>query len=269
MRNPEDATMNETVLYQAEGGIATITLNRPERLNAMTAELLEGALDALEQAAGDPAVRVVIFTGAGRGFCAGADLTARNILGEGGYESRVRLLRSYVRTAQLLREMPKPTIAAVNGAAAGAGAAWAYAADLRYAAASAKFVSAYVNVGLSGDFGGTWTLPRIVGAARARQIFLLNEPLSASEAERLGLVSKALPDAELLPYVRSVAERLLGFSPTAVRNIKANLNDADTMSFTELLDRETERHIRSGETDDAREARSAFLEKRKPEFAGR
>ena len=261
--------MNETVLYQAEGGIATITLNRPERLNSMTAELLDGALDALEQAAGDPRVGVVIFTGAGRAFCAGADLTARNILGEGGFESRSRVLRSYVRTAQLLREMPKVTIAAVNGAAAGAGAAWAYAADLRYAAASAKFVSAYVNVGLSGDFGGTWTLPRIVGAAKAREIYLLNEPLPAAEAERLGLVSKVLPDEELLPHVRTVAERLLNFSPTAIRNIKLNLNDADTISFTEALDRDTERHLRSGETADAREARAAFLEKRRPVFASR
>ena len=261
--------MNETVLYQAEDGIATVTLNRPERLNSMTAELLDGALEALEQAAGDPSIGVVIFTGAGRGFCAGADLTARNILGEGGFESRTRVLRSYVRTAQLLREMPKVTIAAVNGAAAGAGAAWAYAADLRYAAASAKFVSAYVNVGLSGDFGGTWTLPRIVGAAKAREIYLLNEPLPAAEAERLGLVSKVLPDEELLPHVRAVADRLLNFSPTALRNIKLNLNDADTISFTEALDRDTERHLRSGETADAREARAAFLEKRRPVFASR
>jgi 2-(1,2-epoxy-1,2-dihydrophenyl)acetyl-CoA isomerase len=261
--------MNETVLYQSEDGIATITLNRPERLNAMTGELLGGALEALERAADDSAVGVVVFTGAGRGFCAGADLADRNTLGPGGFSTRVGVLRAYVRTAQLLREMPKPTIAAVNGAAAGAGAAWAFAADLRYAAASAKFVSAYVNVGLSGDFGGTWTLPRIVGSAKARELYLLNEPLSAADAERLGLVSKVFADDELLSGVRAVAQRLLGFSPTAVRNIKANLNDADTISFAEALDRDSERHLRSGATADASEARAAFLEKRRPIFAAR
>ena len=261
--------MNESVLYEAQDGFATITLNRPERLNAMTGELLQGALAALERAADDSAIGVVIFTGAGRGFCAGADLADRATLGTGGFSTRLGVLRAYVRTAQLLREMPKVTIAAVNGAAAGAGFAWALATDLRFAAESAKFVSAYVNVGLSGDFGGTWTLPRIVGAAKAREIYLLNETISATEAERIGLVNKTLPDADLLPHARSVAERLLAFSPTAVRNIKANLNDADRISFSEALDRDSERHLRAGETDDAREARSAFLEKRRPVFARR
>jgi 2-(1,2-epoxy-1,2-dihydrophenyl)acetyl-CoA isomerase len=260
--------MNETVLYDAADGIATITLNRPERLNSMTAELLDGALEALEQAAGDSSVRAVIFTGAGRGFCAGADLTARNILGTGGFESQVRTLRAYTRTTQLLREMPKPTIAAVNGPAAGAGAAWAFAADIRYAGASAKFVTAYVNVGLSGDFGGAWNLPRIVGSAKARELYLLNEPVLAADAERLGLVSKVVPDEELMPFVRSVAAKLVASAPTAVRLIKENLNDADRMSLAELLDVEGVRHLRAGAHEDAREARTAFLEKRAPVFKG-
>jgi 2-(1,2-epoxy-1,2-dihydrophenyl)acetyl-CoA isomerase len=261
--------VSDEVLYAVEDAIATITLNRPERLNAMTAELLDGALEALERAAGDESIRAVIFTGAGRGFCAGADLTARNILGTGSFESRLRVLRTYVRSSQLLREMPKVTIAAVNGAAAGAGAAWAFAADLRYAAASARFVTAYVNVGLSGDFGGTWTLPRIVGSAKAREMYLLNEPVSASEAERIGLVSKTLPDEELMPYVRSVAAKLAASAPIALRYIKQNLNDADTISLAEALDREGERHLRAGGTEDAREAGAAFLQKRPPVFKGR
>lgn len=259
--------MNETVLYEVKDHIATITLNRPERLNAMTGALLEEVLEALETAADDSDVRCVIFTGAGRGFCAGADLSDRNILGDGNFQKRQRVLRSYVRSAQLLREMPKPTIAAVNGAAAGAGAAWAFAADLRYAALSAKFVTAYVNVGLSGDFGGTWTLPKIVGAAKARELYLLNTPVSAEEAERIGLVTKAIPDEEFRDYVNGVARRLVNSPPTAVRNIKLNLNEADSVSFTEALDRDGERHLRSGQSDDAREARAAFLEKREPRYA--
>ncbi len=258
--------MNETVLYEAHDGVATITLNRPERLNSMTAELLDGALEALEMAADDRSVRAVIFTGAGRAFCAGADLNAKNILGTGNFESQNRTLRMYVRTAQLLREMPKPTIAAVNGAAAGAGAAWAFAADLRYAAESAKFLTAYVNVGLSGDFGGTWTLPKIVGAAKAREMFLLNTTVSAVEAERLGIVAKVFPNESFMDEVRAIAERLANSAPTAVRNIKANLNDADRISFSEALDRDSERHLRAGQSPDAGEARSAFLEKRPPVF---
>jgi 2-(1,2-epoxy-1,2-dihydrophenyl)acetyl-CoA isomerase len=178
--------VNDTVLYDVEGGIATITLNRPERLNAMDADLLHGALEAMETAAGDDEAKVVIFTGAGRGFCAGGDLTARNTLGEGGTDSRIGMLEHLQRSALLLREMPKVTIAAVNGAAAGAGLAWACAADLRYAAESAKFTTAYLNAGLSGDFGGTWTLPRIIGAARARELYLLADRFDAAEADALG-----------------------------------------------------------------------------------
>ena len=258
--------MNDTVLYEAGEGIATITLNRPDRLNSMNTELLDGALEALELAAGSSDVRVVILTGAGRAFCAGADLNAKNILGDGDFQSRVRKLRTYVRIVQLLREMPKPTIAAVNGAAAGAGAALAFAADLRYAAASAKFVTAYVNVGLSGDFGGTWTLPKIVGATRAREMYLLNKPVSAEEAERIGLVSKVFPNEEFMKKVRGIAEKLASSAPTAVRFIKQNLNEADELSFSEALDRDGERHLMAGTSGDAKEARAAFLEKRKPKF---
>ncbi len=261
--------MSDSVLYEVDGGIATITLNRPERLNAMTADLLRGALEALETAATDEEVRAVIFTGAGRGFCAGGDLTARNTLGEGGMDSRIGVLETYQRSALLLHEMPKVTIAAINGAAAGAGLAWACAADLRYAAASAKFVTAYLNVGLSGDFGGTWTLPRIVGSARARELYLLSDRLSADEAERIGLVSKVLPDEELMPHVRSIAERLVASAPVALRRIKENLNDAEDISFSQALIGEAERHVRTGTTEDAREAGAAFREKRTPVFKGR
>ncbi len=260
--------MNDTVLYNAENGVATITLNRPDNLNAMNADLLHGAVEALETAAGDENIRVVIFTGAGRGFCAGGDLSATDTLGTGGTDSRIGALQSLQRSSKLLREMPKVTIAAINGPCAGGGFSWAAAADLRYAASSARFTTAYLNAGLSGDFGGTWTLPRIVGSARARELYFLSEKFSAEEAERFGFVSRVLSDDELLPFVRSVADRLLAAAPIALRRIKQNLNDAEDIPFPEALDREADRHVRTGGSADSAEARRAFMEKRAPRFTG-
>ncbi|MEE8422181.1 MAG: enoyl-CoA hydratase [Dehalococcoidia bacterium] len=261
--------MNETVLYESDGNIATITLNRPESLNAMDGDLLRGAVDALEQAAGDDSVRAVILTGAGRGFCSGGDLRAAGTLGDGNLESRIGVLQAFERSSRLLHEMPKVTIAAVNGPCAGAGLSWACAADLRYAAESARFLTAFATAGLSGDFGGTWTLPRIIGPARAREMYLLGDRVTAEEAERIGLVSKMLPDDELMPHVRSVAERLIAAAPIALTRIKQNLNDADEITFAEALNREADRHVRTGGSEDSREARMAFNEKRPPNFTGR
>jgi 2-(1,2-epoxy-1,2-dihydrophenyl)acetyl-CoA isomerase len=175
-----------------------------------------------------------------------------------------------MRSSQLLHEMPKVTIAAINGACAGAGLSWACACDLRYAAAGAKFNVAFRDAGLSGDFGGTWTLQRIVGPAKARELYLLSPRFDAAEAERIGLISKTLPDVDaLMELVRSVADQLVHAAPIAVRSIKANLNDALRLSFTELLDREAERHVAGTMTEDHLEAAAAFLAKRKPVFKNR
>jgi 2-(1,2-epoxy-1,2-dihydrophenyl)acetyl-CoA isomerase len=218
---------------------------------------------------------VVIMTGNGRAFCAGGDLEAMaggdvpGIEGGSAVDARIAQLRHAMRTSQLLRDMPKVTIAAINGACAGAGLAWACAADLRYCAQSAVFNTAFMTAGLSGDFGGTWTLPRIVGPAKARELYLLAEKFRAAEAEEIGLVSRMVPDGELMGEVRRVAERIAGFAPLTMRAIKANLNDAVALSFAEMLDREADRHIRCGLTEDAREAAMAFLEKRPPRFVGR
>ena len=260
---------NESVLYDVSDGVATITLNRPDRLNAMDRSLLDGALTAIENASADREVRAVILTGAGRGFCVGGDLRATNTLGEGPNESRTGVLRRFVRTSQLLREMPKLTIAAINGPCAGAGFSWACAADLRFAAESAVFTTAFLNAGLSGDFGGTWTLPRIVGPAKARELYLLSDRFSAEEAAAIGLVSATLPDDALMDHVRGIAARAAASAPITLGYIKQNLNDADQVTFAELLDREAERHVRSGTTADAAEAGRAFLEKRTPVFEGR
>jgi 2-(1,2-epoxy-1,2-dihydrophenyl)acetyl-CoA isomerase len=278
MQRKEDE-MDEVVRYAVDGAVATITLNRPEHMNTMSRELLDGTLAALEAAADDDAVRAVILTGTGRAFCAGGDLQGfaqREPAGDGaalggrrGLEADIRRLRGYMRTSQLLRDMPKVTFAAINGACAGAGLSWACATDIRYCAESAVFNTAFMTAGLSGDFGGTWTLPRIVGPARARELYLLAEKFRAPDAERFGLVSAVLPDAELLPFVRARAERIAGFAPLTVRAIKANLNDALDASFPAMLDREADRHTRCGRTEDAREAARAFLEKRPPVFHGR
>jgi 2-(1,2-epoxy-1,2-dihydrophenyl)acetyl-CoA isomerase len=275
----KEEEMNEVVRYAVEGGVATITLDRAQHMNTMSRELLDGTLAALESAADDDTVRAVILTGTGRAFCAGGDLQGfaqREPAGDGAapgtprsLEADIRRLRGYMRTSQLLRDMPKVTFAAINGACAGAGLAWACAADIRYCAESAVFNTAFMTAGLSGDFGGTWTLPRIVGPAKARELYLLAEKFRAPEAERTGLVSAVLPDAELLPFVRARAERVAGFAPLTVRAIKANLNDALDAGFAAMLDREADRHTRCGRTEDAREAARAFLEKRPPVFHGR
>lgn len=264
--------MSQTVLYETDGPIATVTLNRPERLNAMNRELMAAAVETFEKAASDPAIRVLILTGAGKGFCAGGDLAGF----AGGefkqpqpIEQRIAELRRSMRTSQILRESDMVTIAAINGACAGAGFSWALACDLRYAAASAKFSSAFLNAGLSGDFGGTYSLTHIVGTAKARELYLLAERFDAAEAARIGLVSRVLPDAELLEQVRGVARRLADSAPIALREIKRNLNDALRLSLAEALDREADRHSRCGTTEDNTEAAKAFLEKRKPVFKGR
>jgi 2-(1,2-epoxy-1,2-dihydrophenyl)acetyl-CoA isomerase len=266
----------------------------------MGGDLIERALEAVERAASDKAIRVVILTGAGRGFCAGGDLDAMSRRGGAGggdpgtsagasantaaragtgtgtgtrdplmHSANVRLLRGFMRTSQLLMEMGKVTIAAINGACAGAGLALACACDLRFAASSAKFNVAFRNAGLSGDFGGTWTLPRIVGPAKARELYLMSPRFDAVEAARIGLVGKVLPDLELMSYVQGVAAELAAAAPLALALMKQNLNDALRLSFGELLDREAERHTQAVQTEDHIEAAKAFLEKRTASFKGR
>jgi 2-(1,2-epoxy-1,2-dihydrophenyl)acetyl-CoA isomerase len=264
-------------LYEQRDAIATITLNRPERLNAMSEELMEGAIAGIERAASDDSVRVVILTGTGRGFCAGGDL---GVLSERGkalaagqtrssQRTRVALLRRSMQSSQLLHEMEKVTIAAINGACAGAGLSWACACDLRFAAQHAKFNVAFRNAGLSGDFGGTWTLPRIVGPAKARELYLLSPRFDAEEAARIGLVSKVLPDDGLMAHVNAVADDLAAAAPIALRLMKRNLVDAMRLSFGEQLDREAERHIAATMTEDHLEAASAYMAKRTPVFKNR
>lgn len=267
--------LTEVVLYEVADGIATVTLNRPDQMNTMNRELLEATLSILERAAGDDRVRVVVLTGTGRAFCAGGDLRSMaagevgGITGQVSTVARVNSLRHAMRTSQLLREMPKVSIAQINGACAGAGLAWACACDLRYCADVAVFNTAFVTAGLSGDFGGTWTLPRIVGLGKAVELYLLAEKFGADEAERIGLVSRSVRADQLARHVRQVAERLAGFAPLTLAAVKENLVASPHTSFVEQLDHEAVRHIRCGLTEDAQEAARAVLQKRSPVFRGR
>lgn len=267
--------MDDVVLVERDGAVATVLLNRPDRMNTMSGPLLDEVLAALEDLADDDGTKAVILTGAGRAFCAGGDLQGMAVGQAGGLDGpatesgKVRALRQAMRTSQLLHEMPKPTIALINGAAAGAGLSWALACDLRYCADTAVFNTAFAAAGLSGDFGGTWFLPRVVGTTKAAELYLLAQKFGAGEAERIGLVNRSYPAEELAAEVRGVAERICELSPLAVRAIKANLVDSATASLADQLDTEARRHIATGLTEDAREAASAFLEKRRPAFRGR
>jgi 2-(1,2-epoxy-1,2-dihydrophenyl)acetyl-CoA isomerase len=218
--------------------------------------------DSLRELATDAAVRVVVLTGAGRGFSAGGDVTAMTGGGGGGSEAGEPLdLRSIMEISELLHGMPAVTIAAVNGPCAGAGLSFACACDLRYAARSALFVSAFLGVGSSGDHGSAWVLTQAVGPAKARELLLLGDRVGADEALRIGLVSAVVDDDALLAHVGGVAERLAGMPPTATRLMKANLDDALTLPLGEYLDRETERFADCSGSDEAIAAAKAFLAK--------
>lgn len=257
-------TRHETVVYEKSGAIATLTMSRPERMNAMTNRMLTEACEALAAAAEDREVRVVVLTGAGRSFCPGADLQ----MVAAGEAPPERLGVEDFRVPVLLHEMPAVTIAAVNGACAGAGLGWAAACDLRFAAASARFNVAFLDVGVAGDMGGPWTLARIVGAARARDLSFLPGKFDAQEALRIGFVSRVFADERFRDEVAAIANRLAEAAPIALRTLKRNFLDAEKMPLAEYVRVETERHLPMFRTHDTQEAFAARVEKRKPRFRG-
>jgi 2-(1,2-epoxy-1,2-dihydrophenyl)acetyl-CoA isomerase len=261
-----------TVLNQVDGAVATVTLNRPERLNAMSGELADEVLASLDDHAENDQIRVVVLTGAGRAFCAGGDLQQ---IGSGGggeparsFGSSTRSMRRLTSIAELLHTMPKVTIAAVNGPCAGAGLSWACAADLRYASDSAIFTTAFAKAGQPGDYGGTWFLQRLIGAARARELYFRSTRLDAAGALEIGLVNEVVSSESLMSHVGAISIEIAGFAPVAIRLMKASLNDAETAPLGRLLDLEAERFQINMATTDAREAALAFVEKRPPNFTG-
>ena len=262
-------TTSDIILVDISENIATVTLNRPEKLNALSGEMMEGLVPVIEGLAEDKDVRCVVVTGAGRGFCAGGDIAGMASGETIPNERPVPRLRRLEETSRLLHEMPKPTIAMVNGPAAGAGLSIALACDIRIAGESARFGTAFVRIGFSGDFGGTWMLQRLVGPARARELYFTGELIDAREAERIGLVNRVVPDDQLAGETRALAERIAKGPPIALARMKQNMNLGLRSDFSTLLDAEAEGMIMTGMTVDNREAVKAFLEKRKATFHGR
>ena len=262
-------SVSDLVLYEAVGTVARITLNRPDRLNALSAELYADLSDCVARAASDPEIRAVVLTGAGRGFCAGADLGGLAAADTASAAMPSQTSRQLPSVHRQLYEMPKVTVAAINGPCAGAGLSLACATDLRVCAETAVFTTAFLGVGRAGDLGVSWTLPRIVGDAKAREMLLFSERIDAAEALEIRLVKCVLADDELLSYAMERAAKASMFAPLSVAAVKANLADSLERRYLDVLEREAGRHRDLSATEDAAEAVRAHLERRPPHFQGR
>jgi len=232
------------ILVESTGGVAIVTMNRPDRLNALVSSMMADMADAVADAARDPDIGCVIMTGAGRGFCAGGDLKdggeAMAVTPEGGgrAEQNFTRLRGFMETSRLLHEMPKPTIAMINGPVAGAGIGIAGACDLRFAGESATFLSAFDKIGASGDFGATWFWMKILGSGAARELFFLGEKLTAQQALAKGIYTKVFADSDLRGQTLAQAKRIAAGPRMGWRYMKANLNLAEDAQFEAALDQE-------------------------------
>ena len=264
--------MTHDLLEIVKDGVAVLTMNRPDRLNALSREMLDAMLEALPRLARDPDVGVVVMTGAGRAFCSGGDVKAmaeaREAEGD-TLESRAQALRERMEVSRWLHEMPQPTIAMVRGAAAGAGLSIALACDLRIAGETARFGTAFARVGYSGDFGGSYFLTQLVGTAKARELYYTADLLDAAQALAIGMVNRIVPDETLEDETLALAARLAAGPRVALRYMKRNMNAAETGTLREVFDLEAWHHARTGMTEDHIEAARAFVDKRPPVFKGR
>lgn len=264
--------MAAELLQERADGVLWLTMNRPEVLNALGGNMMWDLLAALTEAATDPEIGCVVLTGAGRGFSAGGDMKARATGAKpppATPEAGADELRSRMECSRLLHEMPKPTIAMVNGVAAGAGMSLALACDLRIAGSSARMTTAFANMGFSGDFGGHYFLARLVGPAKARELYFTSAKLDAPALETLGLVNRVVPDAALREETWALAKQLGNGPRVAWRYMKRNMKVAEEGTLAEALDAEAIGMMRTRETEDHAEALRAFLEKRPPKFRGR
>ncbi len=268
-------TGTNDLLANLDGGILTLTLNRPEARNAMTGAMTNALATQLAWAEFERSVKCVVLTGAGKGFCAGGDVKGMAASGDGTVgdntiDGAIHRQRVNQRaTAGKLFKMPKPTIAALPGAAAGAGLALALACDLRIMSSSAILTTAFARVGFSGDYGGTYFLTQLVGSAKARELYYLSDRVSAEEALRLGLTNWVCEPDDLAAKTREIAGRLAAGPTVAYRYMKENLNRAMAGDVDDCLDLEATHHVHCGQTQDHREATKAFVDKREPVFNGR
>jgi len=258
------------LLVDDAGGVRTLTLNRPDAYNSLTAELKETLLAELRWAASEQSVRAVVITGAGRAFSAGQDLREHvEVLNADGDAPMRTVEEHYNPLVRALTTLPKPVIAAVNGTAAGAGASLAFACDLRIAAESAKFLLAFAGVGLSADTGASWTLPRLIGYGRAMELMMLGQPVTAEEALRIGMVNRVVPDGTALDAARELAATMAAGPTTAYAKIKEALQAAAGAELEHALATESRTQSELAQTADHREAVQAFVAKRPPTFTGR
>jgi len=262
--------MSDTLLIDRTDAVATLTLNRPDSLNSLSVELKEALISGLAEVRDDPAVRAVVLTGAGRAFCVGQDLREHAALLESGDPAPVNTVRQHFNPITLAAaRMPKPVVAAVNGSAAGAGASLSFAADFRIAGESTSFLLAFAKVGLSSDTGASWTLPRLIGHARATAMMLLAEPVHAAEALAMGLVNAVVPDDRVLATAQELAGRLAAGPTVAYAAIKEALAFGADASLEQALAKEDELQGRCAATEDHRTATAAFVAKRPMTFHGR
>ena len=261
------------LIETSEGGITTLTMNRPEARNAMSGDMMKALHEAVPRLAQDPDVRLVVLTGAGGAFCAGGDVKSfASQASKGGSpmspEMRVQGLRIGMELSKLLHEMAKPTLAIIPGPAAGAGLSLALACDMRIAADTAKLTTAFSKVGLSGDYGGSYFLTYLVGAAKARELYFTGEVIMAPEAQALGIINRVVPAAELAEAAKAYAQQIAALPTIALGYMKKNLNAALHGSLSDVLDLEATHMISSFATDDHKNAALAFVSKEKPVFSG-
>ena len=262
-----DALSQSVLLEQLDDAVLTLTLNRPERMNAFNVALHEALADAIRRAADNDECRAVLLTGAGKGFCAGQDLSDRAVApGEGRPDLGESIDKRYNPLIRALRKLPKPIVCAVNGAAAGAGANLALACDIVLAARSARFLQAFVRIGLVPDSGGTWFLPRLVGEARARALMMLADPIGAEQAEAWGMVYRAVDDDQLMGVAHEIAARLAAGPTHALGLMKSAFAASPTNSLDAQLDLERDLQREAGAADEYVEGLGAFLEKRPANF---
>jgi 2-(1,2-epoxy-1,2-dihydrophenyl)acetyl-CoA isomerase len=259
----------DIVLQNLDEGLLTITMNRPDRRNALNPDMTRGLVEAARRAAEDHEVRAVLLKGAGGTFCVGGDVKSM-AAGRAPvtFEEKMTNLRRGMEVSRILHQMPKPVVAQVDGAAAGAGLSIALSCDFRVASHSAKITTAFAKVGLSGDYGGTYFLTQLLGSAKARELYLLSPVLSAHEAFALGMVTKVVPDGEVEAATRELAVSLAQGPSVTLGYIKRNINNAEHLSLEACFDAEAIHHSRASETADHKEAAKAFVEKRKPTFQG-
>lgn len=260
----------ETIQFSVEDGAAILTLNRPDRLNSFNVVMHKEVQAAMEQVESDAAIRALLITGAGRGFCAGQDLSDRAVApGDAPVDLGESVETYYNPLIRRLAALEKPVICAVNGVAAGAGANIALACDIVFAAKSAKFIQSFANIGLIPDSGGTWVLPRLIGQARAMAIALTGEPVLAETAEDWGMIWKAVDDDSLMDVAVNLAKKLAAGPTRGLAATKERIREASLNSLDTELDAERDAMRVLGQSADYREGVAAFMEKRKPSFTGK